>query len=160
MELDHSKDDNEKIQEDDDFESIDDSEIKMTETIAKAHTHMLPILTIFNDAFIQDNRHANIRQLDYSVNEFISRQPNTSFEHFDSTAFDLENKLKDARCFFMFLQQLLHLHPRNVRTLLLYMHEYPSTLFSFCLTLFMHYVTAFYRTLFGNYQRPHLYKIQ
>lgn len=125
MEIIQNTDDNEDIP-DDEFESRDDSEEKMTETIAKAHTHMQPILTIFNDAIIQDNRNANTRQLDYSVNEFIRIQPHMSFEDFNSKDFDLDNKLKDARCLFMFLQQLLHLHLRNVRTLLLYMHKATS----------------------------------
>jgi hypothetical protein len=95
-----------------DNEELDVDDEHMSATIEKAQENIRPILKIIKDACIQDAKGANTRQMDYSVNAFIQIYPNITHLNFYEKQFDLSNKIKDARCFFMLLQQL---QPRTSR---------------------------------------------
>lgn len=104
----------------DDVDGLDSDEVSndekhMTETIAKAPIEIRSILSIFKASWIHDIQGADSRQLDYSVNEFIKQFGNVNSENFYELKMD--EKIKDARCFFMILKQLNPRTSRMVSTL-------------------------------------------
>jgi len=99
----------------DDFihvEDKDEDDKQMTATIEQAQEDIRPILRILQNSCIQDAKGQYKRQIEYSVNEFITTYPDITHLNFYEKQFDLERKIKDARCFFMLLQQL---QPRTSR---------------------------------------------
>ncbi len=95
--------------------SADDKGQEMDITILKAQQRIQPILHILKQAFFDDNRGADKRQLDFVVDQFMKEYPHITPQNFYEKHYDLERTIKDARCFFMFLQQL-HGNPRKVST--------------------------------------------
>ena len=98
-----------------DSEELSIDEKHMTETIAKAPIAIRSILSIFKASYIHDTQGEDSRQLDYAVNEFINQFPDVNSDNFYELKMD-EN-IKDARCFFMILQQLNPRTSRRVSTL-------------------------------------------
>lgn len=96
--------------------SADDKDSQeMDITISRAQIRIQPILINFKQAFFDDNRGADTRQLHFAVEKFMSENPHITKENFYERKYDLEKTIKDARCFFMFLQQL-HGNSRKVST--------------------------------------------
>ncbi len=87
--------------------SADDKDNQeMDITISKAQKRIQPILISSKQAFFDDNRGADTRQLDFVVEKFMLENPHITPENFYEKENDLERTIKDARCFFMFLKQL------------------------------------------------------
>lgn len=101
----------EKIPVEDNNEEDEDDK-QMTATIDQAQENIRPILRILRNACIHDAKGAKTRQIQYSVNEFIQEYPHITTQNFYERQFDLSNQIREARCFFMFLQQL---QPRTSR---------------------------------------------
>jgi len=95
--------------------SADDNDQEMNITILKAQKRIQPILHILKQAFFDDNRCAEKRQLDFVVKQFMKDNPQITPQNFYEKKYDLERTIKDARCFFMFLKQL-HGNSRKVST--------------------------------------------
>ena len=93
-----------------DSDEVSNDEKHMTETIAQAPFEIRSILSIFKASYIHDIKGEDSRQLDYSVNEFINQFPHVNSSNFYPLKMD--EKIKDARCFFMILKQL---NPRTSR---------------------------------------------
>jgi hypothetical protein len=113
--------------EDKDEEDEDDKQ--MTATIDQAQENIRPILRILQNACIHDAKGSKIRQMEYSVNQFIQEYPHITAQNFYEKEFDLSNKIREARCFFMFLQQLQprtsrQVNPRNIQKPLMMLLAY------------------------------------
>ena len=109
-------------------EDKDEDDKQMTATIEQAQEDIRPILRILQNACVQDAKGKYKRQIEYSVNEFITTYPNITHLNFYETRFDFGNKIRNARCFFMLLQQLQprtsrKVNPQN-RQDLAHMHAY------------------------------------
>lgn len=105
--------------------SMCESEKIIAATIARAHGDIKPIVSILNNARIRDEAGAAIRQLHFSVTEFMNKYPEVTVQN----SRQWEMKIRNARCFFMILQQIKH--PRDVRNFFyIYACEYiyPSIL--------------------------------
>lgn len=100
--------------------TIDDDDITtterndaMTRTIQRVSGDELrAIVNIFQTACVNDYRSRMQRQLDSSVQAFMKEFPHITSHNI----YTMAKQIKDARCFFMILQQL-HC-PRSVRLLL------------------------------------------
>jgi hypothetical protein len=100
--------------------TIDDDDITtterndgMTRTIQRVSGNELrAIVNIFQTACVNDYRSRMQRQLDSSVQAFMKEFQNITSHNI----YTMAKQIKDARCFFMILQQL-HC-PRTVRLLL------------------------------------------
>lgn len=100
--------------------TIDDDDITtterndaMTRTIQRVSGDELrAIVNIFQTACVNDYRSRMQRQLDSSVQAFMKEFPHITSQNI----YTMAKQIKDARCFFMILQQL-HC-PRKVRLLL------------------------------------------
>jgi hypothetical protein len=85
----------------------------MTRTIQRVSGDELrAIVNIFQTACVNDYRSRMQRQLDSSVQAFMKEFPHITSHNI----YTMAKQIKDARCFFMILQQL-HC-PRSVRLLL------------------------------------------
>ena len=93
-------------------EDLDEDEKQMMATIDQAQEDIRPIVRILQNACVQDAKGQYKRQIEYSVNEFITTYPDITHLNFYEKRFDLGNKIRNARCFFMLLQQL---QPRTSR---------------------------------------------
>lgn len=90
-------------------ETVDDSEEEaIAATIAKAGQDIQPLVSILNDARVKDCKDTEIRQRISSVIEFMKKYPYVTAENFKEGRYNWEQKIKDARCFLLVLQQL---HP-------------------------------------------------
>jgi hypothetical protein len=96
-------------------DEVSNDEKHMTETIAKAPIQIRSILSIFKASYIHDIKGEDSRQLDYSVNEFMKQFPTVDSSNFYQLKMD--EKIKDARCFFMILKQLNPCTSRRVSML-------------------------------------------
>lgn len=91
---------------DDEENNISEKEDKeMTETIARSKEHIRPILFIYMQAWKKDLQESQKRQIEYSVDAFIGQNSNINSTNFYDKK-EVVNSIKDARCFFMILQQL------------------------------------------------------
>jgi hypothetical protein len=79
--------------------SADDKDQEMNITILKAQQRIQPILHILKQAFFDDNRLAEKRQLDFVVEQFMKDNPQITPQNFYEKKYDLERTIKDARCF-------------------------------------------------------------
>lgn len=97
-----------------DDDVITNEERELQNTIQQAPSNIQPMVVIFNEAIIQDGKKAQERQIDYSVTQFKQQFPQMNDANFYRDKWD--DKLKDARCFFMLLQQHCRLRYRSVST--------------------------------------------
>lgn len=88
----------------------DKAEKSIADFIAKAPVEIQPIVSILNDARIKDEAEAHGRQLDYSVTAFIENYPHVTETNYN----DWKEKIRNARCFYLILQQLNTHTSRNV----------------------------------------------
>jgi len=99
-------DDNDNVNDGENTGSLDDdteSDAEMTRAIAQIEeTDIRAIVSIFQTAIVHDQKSANKRQLDFSVEAYKKKFPNI----LSSNLGTMERTLKDARCFFMILQQI------------------------------------------------------
>jgi len=80
-----------------------DSNAEMTRTIEKMEeSDIRAIVSIFQTAFVHEYSLVKKRQLDYSVEAFKRTFPSIN----SSNLGKMERKIKDARCFFMILQEI------------------------------------------------------
>ena len=102
------EDDNDNVNNDEDTGSLDDdtdsvANAEMTRTIERMEvSDIRAIVRIFQTAFVQDYSFVKKRQLDYSVEAFKSTFPSINSNNLST----MERKIKDARCFFMILQEI------------------------------------------------------
>lgn len=123
----------------------DKAEKSMIDLIAKVHEEIQPIVSILNDARKRDDAEAHDRQLDYAVTTFIEKYPEVTEKNYKQW----DGKIRNARCFYLILQQLNIRTSRNVSM-------NPLTLFFILLKnrfiYFIHYNNN-NRTHYGSYQR-------
>lgn len=100
------EDDNDDVNNDEETGSLDDdaeSNAEMTRTIEQMEeSDIRAIVSIFQTAFVHDYNLVKKRQLDYSVEAFRRTFPSINSNNLGT----MERKIKDARCFFMILQQI------------------------------------------------------
>lgn len=143
------EDDNDNVNNDEDTGSLDDdtdSNAEMTRTIElMEESDIRAIVSIFQTAFVHDYNLVKKRQLDYSVEAFRRTFPSINSNNLGT----MERKIKDARCFFMILQEI-HAS-RKVRLLA---RSAQNNLFHiFGLSLRMYIIKSFIiRTLNGHYR--------
>jgi hypothetical protein len=143
------EDDNDNVNDDEETGSLDDdtdSNAEMTRTIEQMEeSDIRAIVSIFQTAFVHDYNLVKKRQLDYSVEAFRRTFPSINSNNLGT----MERKIKDARCFFMILQEI-HAS-RKVRLLA---RSAQNNLFHiFGLSLRMYIIKSFIiRTLNGHYR--------
>jgi hypothetical protein len=126
--------------QEDSSDDVSNDEKHMAETIAQAPFEIRSLLSIFKDSYINDVKGMDSRQLDYSVHEFIKKFKDVDCNNFRHLK--MEEKIKDARCFFMILKQLNPRTSRKVSTnplihLCYKLYMYPAMQISFF--PFLHY---------------------
>lgn len=88
----------------------DKAEKSMVDLIAKVHVDIQPIVSILNDARIKDEAESPDRQMDYAVTTFIEKYPEVTVINCKQW----DEKIRNARCFYLVLQQLNIRTSRNV----------------------------------------------
>jgi hypothetical protein len=84
----------------------DENETVITDTIAKAGEDIRPLINIFNNERLQDEKGADDRQRDSSVTAFMTMYRDVTSANFYDRAYKWNEKITDARCFLMVLNQL------------------------------------------------------